>query len=568
MTEPRSFELPFWSVRGLLLDLARERSLDPLLGLLVRRLAEHPDAALARIWLVRDGDACGSCPMREECPRHVPCLHLVASAGRSIAPPGADWTVTDGDFRRFPIGRRKVGTVAARTEAIRVEDVRTDARWVVRPDWAAREKIVGFGGQPLVHHGEVLGVLGLFTRRRFGADALDSLRMIADHAAAAIANARAFEEIAHLQHRLALENEYLRDEIRDTQAFGEILGASAAIRHVGEQIAMVAPTDATVLVLGESGTGKELVAREIHRRGRRAARPMIRVNCASVPKELWESEFFGHVKGAFTGAVRDRVGRFAAADGGTLFLDEVGEIPLELQSKLLRVLQEGQYEQVGDHRTRTADVRIVAATNRDLAAEVKAGRFREDLYYRLNVFPIELPPLRARPEDVPLLARHFLARAVQKHKRRARLSNADVAVLAAYDWPGNVRELQNTVERAVITARNGTLHLPLAAPAAVGPVARDHRDDAKRGRILTDDEIRRLERDNLHAALERTAWKIYGPGGAAKLLGLRPTTLASRVQRLGLGRGGARSRPRYHLPACAPPSTCSTTPDTNAAEPR
>ena len=214
---------------------------------------------------------------------------------------------------------------------------------------------------------------------------------------------RAIEENACLRRQLEFENECLRDEIDEKQAYSEIAGTSAPLRQIGEQIGQVAPTDANVLILGESGTGKELVAREIHRRSHRADRPMIRVNCASVPKELYESEFFGHVKGAFTGAVKDRLGRFAAADGGTLFLDEVGEIPIELQSKLLRVLQEGQYERVGDDRTRTADVRIVAATNRKLAREVKAGRFREDLFYRLNVFPIDVPPLRKRLEDIPLL---------------------------------------------------------------------------------------------------------------------------------------------------------------------
>jgi transcriptional regulator with GAF, ATPase, and Fis domain len=442
----------------------------------------------------------------------------------------------DGDFRRFPVGQRKVGSVAATGEAVCVEDAGQDSKWIARRDWAEREGILGFGGQPLVYRGEILGVLGVFTRGRFCAEALASLRMLADHAAAAIANARAFAENARLRQQLELENEYLRDEISDAQAFGEIVGSSASIRQIGEQIAQVAPTDATVLILGESGTGKELVAREIHRRSDRAERPMIRVNCASVPKELYESEFFGHVKGSFTGAVRDRVGRFAAADGGTLFLDEVGEIPLELQSKLLRVLQEGQYERVGDDRTRSVDVRVVAATNRSLAREVKAGRFREDLFYRLNVFPIEVPPLRKRIEDIPILAEQFLARTTHKLKRPVRLKELDVAELQRYDWPGNVRELQNAIERAVITAKAGRLrfHLPKSerrgAPADARPV------EAEASEILTDEAVRELERKNLLAALERAEGKIYGAGGAAELLGLKPTTVASRIQRLGLKR--------------------------------
>jgi transcriptional regulator with GAF, ATPase, and Fis domain len=264
------------------------------------------------------------------------------------------------------------------------------------------------------------------------------------------------------------------------------------------------------------------------------------VNCASIPKELYESEFFGHVKGAFTGAVKDRVGRFAAADGGTLFLDEVGEIPFELQNKLLRVLQEGEYERVGDERTRRVDVRIVAATNRNLAREVKAGRFREDLFYRLNVFPIEVPPLRKRVADIPLLAELFLARATQKLKRRARLTEANTALLQGYDWPGNVRELQNAIERAVITAKGGKLrfHLP-GSDVADAPVATPS-SEAGASDILTDEAIREIERRNLLAALERTDGKIYGAGGAAELLGLKPTTVASRLQRLGIKRGASR----------------------------
>jgi transcriptional regulator with GAF, ATPase, and Fis domain len=298
----------------------------------------------------------------------------------------------------------------------------------------------------------------------------------------------------------------------------------------------VAPTDAAVLILGESGTGKELVAREVHRRSGRSARPLIKVNCAAVPRELYESEFFGHARGAFTGALRDRAGRFELADGGTLFLDEVGEIPLELQAKLLRVLQEGELERVGEERTRRVDVRLIAATNRDLRAEAEAGRFRQDLYYRLSVFPIELPPLRRRVEDIPPLAEHFLALAARKLGRpKPRLTLADAQRLQRYRWPGNVRELQHVIERAVIIADGARLVIELPAdPAAALPETRpsplrDHDD-----RVLTDAEVRRLEADNIRAALRRTAGKVSGPGGAAELLGIKPTTLASRIKTLGL----------------------------------
>jgi transcriptional regulator with GAF, ATPase, and Fis domain len=305
---------------------------------------------------------------------------------------------------------------------------------------------------------------------------------------------------------------------------------------VARQIDLVAPTDAAVLVLGESGTGKELVARELHRRSKRSAKPLIKVNCAAVSRELYESEFFGHARGSFTGALRDRAGRFELADGGTLFLDEVEEIPLELQAKLLRVLQEGELERVGEERTRRVDVRLIAATNRDLRAEAEAGRFRQDLYYRLSVFPLELPPLRRRVEDIPVLAEHFLASAARKIGRpKPRLTPADLQRLQRYRWPGNVRELQHVIERAVIVADGARLALELPAdPAAASPEPRpsplpDHGD-----RVLTDAELRRLEADNIREALRRTAGKVSGPGGAAELLGIKPTTLASRIKALGL----------------------------------
>jgi transcriptional regulator with GAF, ATPase, and Fis domain len=269
---------------------------------------------------------------------------------------------------------------------------------------------------------------------------------------------------------------------------------------------------------------------------------MVRVNCASVPRELYESEFFGHVKGAFTGAVKDRAGRFELADRGTLFLDEVGEIPLELQSKLLRVLQDGEYERVGAEATRTTDVRVIAATNRNLKEEVEAGRFREDLFYRLNVFPIEVTPLRARKEDIAPLASHFLELASKKLQHPApQLTRAHIAQLESYDWPGNARELQNIIERAVIMSRSGVFRFDLpgeAAPAAVAPPRVEPAASDEAQEVVSDAEMQRRERENIRAALDRTGWKIAGPGGAAELLGMKPTTLASRIKRLGLKKPG------------------------------
>jgi len=294
----------------------------------------------------------------------------------------------------------------------------------------------------------------------------------------------------------------------------------------------VASTKATVLIHGESGVGKELIARAIHAKSTRSAGPLVKMNCASIPKELFESEFFGHVRGAFTGAQRDRVGRFELADRGTIFLDEVGELPLEMQSKLLRVLQESEFERVGDDRTRRVDVRVIAATNKNLEADVARGAFRPDLYYRLSVFPIEVPPLRARREDIIALAEFFLRRYCRELGRiPPTLTEAQRELLTGYEWPGNVRELENVIERAVILAQGGALRLDLALSIGSSVPA-----PATSERVLTDTELRTLERDNLVAALERVAWRVSDSGGAAELLGVRPSTLRDRMKALGIRR--------------------------------
>jgi transcriptional regulator with GAF, ATPase, and Fis domain len=522
--------------KKLLLDMAQEHGLPQLLRLVVDRLSESPRVALTRIWLVQRSEDCSGCVMAAECPDRSACLHLVASGGRSAVDPRIEWTRLDGAFRRFPIGVRKVGRIAATGEAIEVLDLLpAPPDWIVRPEWVRAEGVAGFGGQPLVHRGQVLGVLAVFARGVVGPECMGWLRTIADHAAAAIATARAFERIDELRRKLELENEYLREEVTRDGAFGELVGQGPALEALARQIDLVAPTDSAVLVLGESGTGKELVARELHRRSKRASRPLIKVNCAAVPRELYESEFFGHARGSFTGALRDRAGRFELADGGTLFLDEVGEIPLELQAKLLRVIQEGELERVGEERTRKVDVRLVAATNRDLRAEAEAGRFRQDLYYRLSVFPIELPPLRKRVEDIPLLAEHFLTLIARKLGRpKPRLTLANAQQLQRYYWPGNVRELQHVIERAVITADGGRLAIEVPS-GIVGASNRSATPSVPVGadELLTDAEMRRIEADNIRVALRRSKGKVSGPGGAAELLGIKPTTLASRIKVLG-----------------------------------
>jgi len=347
---------------------------------------------------------------------------------------------------------------------------------------------------------------------------------------------QAYKEVEKMKQRLEAENTYLQEEIRTKHNFKEIVGQSYAIKQVLNQIELVAPTMANVLIIGESGTGKELIARAIHDRSERCDRPLIRVNCAAIPHELFESEFFGHIRGSFTGAIKNRTGRFELADGGTIFLDEVGEIPIDLQSKLLRVLQEGQFERVGDESTRTVDVRIIAATNRDLRQEVEKGNFREDLYFRLNVFPVEAIPLRERLDDIPLLAEHFTTLICNRiNKKIPKLTNANVKQLQTYAWGGNIRELQNVIERAIIVGKGNRLIFDLprnknehieAVQGAVNAVSSD----------LPYNEIERLARDktNIIAALEHTKGKISGAVGAAELLGIKPTTLASRMKALGI----------------------------------
>jgi formate hydrogenlyase transcriptional activator len=336
--------------------------------------------------------------------------------------------------------------------------------------------------------------------------------------------------------RLEAQNAYLLDEIRAEQNFGDIIGGSSGLRKVMQQVQLVAPTDATVLITGESGTGKELVARAIHEQSARRERPLIKLNCSAVPEGLFESEFFGHVKGAFTGALKDKPGRFELADGGTLFLDEIGEVPLAMQAKLLRVLQEQELERVGDTRTRKVSVRVIAASNRNLKKEVDEGRFRRDLFYRLSVFPIEVPPLRERREDIAPLVANFIRQSARRINRpEPQLSKAALDRLGSYNWPGNVRELQNTVERAIILWQKGPLTFDLPASPARQNTEQQSKPAADAA-LLTRNELKRQERETIINALKQTNGKVSGPGGAAELLAMKPSTLASRISSLGINR--------------------------------
>ena len=676
----------------ILLEIANEQSLEKLLRKLIDRAMEGPHIVCVQVWLIEMGDRCATCPRRPECPDQSRCLHLAAAKAKSMVGPGKGFGRLDLETAREPLGVPPIGNVIMCGQTRAVPDLNKQPVSPLDPDWMREEGIRGYAINPICYQGEALGAIISATRESFQEELRPWGSIIANHIGAAIANARAFEEIrvagkrleqanqrlelelvkriqteeklreseqhyrrivetasegiweldeqyattlvnrrmaemlgyepeevagrrlgeflfeddvASLPERIAarrqglteryeqryrhkdgsavwmyvsatsvrdaehrfmgsfamltditerkrafeevqrlkaqleVQNAYLQEEVVQAKAFGGLVGQSRALHNIVKQIDLVAPTEASALILGESGTGKELVAREIHQRSRRKDKPLVRVNCASIPKDLFESEFFGHTRGAFTGAVKDRAGRFEAAEGGTIFLDEIGEVPLDLQSKLLRVLQEKSYERVGEDRTRRADVRVIAATNRNLQRQVEAGHFREDLFYRLNVFPIQVPPLRERMEDVPLLAKHFVETSVKElGGSKPRLTRAAVTKLENYHWPGNIRELRNVIERAIIISRGGPLDFDLPVTESVVVPSR-HAAPAKSDaepEFLTEAELHRRERQNLMTVLEKAHWRIKGESGAAELLGVKVTTLKARIKKMGLKR--------------------------------
>jgi formate hydrogenlyase transcriptional activator len=378
---------------------------------------------------------------------------------------------------------------------------------------------------PLISRNRTLGVLGLGSRveNSFSPEDVDFLMRAAGQVAIAIENALAFCEIAKLKDQLAQEKLYLEEEIRSEADFEGIVGQSSALRQVLQLVETVATSDSTVLLLGETGTGKELIARATHDRSRRKDRTFVKLNCAAIPTGLLESELFGHERGAFTGAVTQKIGRLELADQGTLFLDEVGDIPLELQPKLLRVLQEGEFERLGSTRTKKVDIRLVAATNRDLDQMIEEKQFRSDLYYRLNVFPIRVPPLRERPEDIPLLVRYFSQKYARRMEKRIEsIPAAAMRKLGRWHWPGNVRELENLVERAVILTRSSTL--AISVPELANGVASFA--PVKAGNVEEQDRIVRI--------LKETKGHVGGPNGAAARMGLKRTTLLTRMKKMGI----------------------------------
>ena len=383
---------------------------------------------------------------------------------------------------------------------------------------------------PLATAQGVIGTLDMaaFAPNAFSPDRFGLLTRVAGQIAIAVTNAISYERSEQLNAQLAREKLYLEDEIRSEQLFEDIVGRSAALRRVLHEVETVAPTDSTVLIFGETGSGKELVARAIHQLSARRDQAFVKLNCAAIPTGLLESELFGHEKGAFTGAISQRIGRFELAHRGTVFLDEIGEVPLELQPKLLRVLQEREFERLGSSRTLRTDARLIAATNRDLAALVEEQKFRQDLFYRLNVFPLHVPPLRERREDIPMLVRHFAQQFARRMKKSIEaIPSETMARLVAYDWPGNIRELQNLIERAVILSPGHTLDVPtVTLTPRFQPAIREQ----------VPQTLEETDRRHIVAALESTNWVIGGPNGAATRLGMKRSTLQFRMQKLGIAR--------------------------------
>jgi formate hydrogenlyase transcriptional activator len=470
---------------------------------------------------------CAICRRRLEAgerPTEERTLHTVAHAGDQVAPPEL--------FHRIPLDSLFPPAVLLRLRTpTLLQDWRKETRFQRDPRieqvWT-QLGVVGVAGYPLDFRGELLGVIGYLSRREIDPHWFEVLGIFADQAAMAIKNAFLFRERERYKDRLQIENAYLQDELRIDQGFEGIVGESPALRAVLRKVRQVSSVETTVLLTGETGTGKELIARAIHDGSLRKDHAFIKVNCGAIPQGVVESELFGHEKGAFTGAVQKRIGRFELADKGTLFMDEVGELPLDTQVKLLRVLQEREFERVGSTKAMKVDVRLIAATNRDLEREVKEGRYRADLFYRLNVFPIRIPPLRERPSDIPLLVQHFLAQFQRKLAKPLRsVSPSALEQLQRYPWPGNIRELQNVLERACVLARGPEVEL--ASALRVAPTSALASDSAAPIPTLAEHQ-----RTQIRRALAAAHGRLHGPKGAAALLGVNASTLRSRMQKLGL----------------------------------
>lgn len=493
-------------------------NLEEVLTTITKGLVEELDASLARIWLLRPGDICAQCHKASVCSNRELCLHLSASDGNN--------TNRDGGFRRIPLGSLHIGQIARYKEPLIKSDLHDDARFPNK-EWMVENGIHSHAGFPLIFQKELLGVMAVFSRSELYPGIVQHLSGFANQAAIAIKNAQLFAEVEHLKNRLKAENVYMQEEIKLIHNFEQIVGNSEIFRQVLQRVEQVASTDATVLIRGESGTGKELIARAIHNISPRTERPLVKVNCAALPSTLIENELFGHEKGAYTGAVSQKIGRFELADGGTIFLDEIGDLAFDTQSKLLRIIEEGEFELVGGIKTIKVDVRIIAATNHNLETCIENGNFREDLYYRLNVFPIVIPPLRERKEDIPHLVRHFVRKYNTKLDKKIDIIPQKIMhTLQNCHWPGNIRELENIIERSVIISKTNIIQtdglLDFQAQKSSG--------------FSVPSTLRDVERTHILRILDKTKWVIEGKHGAATRLDIHPATLRSRMQKLSIVR--------------------------------
>ncbi len=500
------------------LQMTSSLDLNEVLTTISQGLVDELGAVFARIWLIGSGDLCNQCYKASVCRDKTRCLHLKASTGI--------YTNLNGEFRRVPLGESPIGRIAIEKELILSEDLKNDIHFPNK-EWINANKFCCFAGYPLIFRNELLGATAIYSQRQMSHGGIEHLAGFANQAAIAIENAKLFGEVEKLKNKLQAECNYLREEIKSEYNYDEIIGQSTALKYVLFKVEQIAATDTTVLVLGETGTGKELIARAIHNRSARRERPLVKVNCATLPANLIESELFGHEKGAFTDAQTRQVGRFELADGATIFLDEIGEMPLELQSRLLRVLQDGEYERLGNPKTHKVDVRVIAATNEDLEDGVRNGAFRKDLWYRLSVFPITIQPLRERADDIPLLVDFLVEKFTRKMRKKIQnIPSGIIEILQKHPWPGNVRELENVIERAVINTRGATLQLA-------------DKLDTHKANELTKDKwvgLEEVEREYIYRVLKETRWKIEGRDGAARILDINPSTLRGRIRKLGIKR--------------------------------
>jgi transcriptional regulator with GAF, ATPase, and Fis domain len=506
------------NLESIALQMTSSLDLKEVLTTVTQGLVDELGASFARIWLLGNGDLCDQCQKASICNNRDKCLHLKASAGI--------YTTLSGEYRRIPLGGPPAGQVASNRKPICTNDIVGDKRFPNKK-WIQKNSLCSYGAYPLIFRKELLGTIAMFSQRKITQDEFKHLAGFANQAAIVIKNAQLFSEVERLKDRLHAECVYLREEIKLYHNFEDIIGNSKSIKKILADVEKVAPTDATVLIEGETGTGKELIARAIHGLSPRKERPLIKVNCAGLASSLIESELFGHEKGAFTSAVQQKIGRFELASGGTIFLDEIGDLPFDTQAKLLRVLQDKEFERVGGTHTIEVDVRVIAATNRNLKIELKAGKFREDLYYRLNIFPISVPPLRERNDDIPLLVNHFTNKYGHKFsKPMGTISQKMMGKLQAYSWPGNIRELENIIERAIILSPGNTLQLE----DVFNPPPKEKTQAAASDNLLD------VERGHIIRILDDTKWTIEGKHGAAIKLGLKPATLRSRMKKLGIKR--------------------------------